>query len=138
MAWPYKFITLDKQGVAIRRAALDRYASYAHYSALLPAVLFLLFRLSRHLMRQSNGKRGGYDSIPDSPSLKSRQLRSVGMWQMRARKVRWWLEDDAVFMGQSWGQRDQWVFGIAWFCWLLTLCIVGTGEGKFPRDYDTS
>jgi hypothetical protein len=46
--------------------------------------------------------------------------------------VKWWLGEDVLFLGSHWGQRDEWVLGIAWSVWLLVLSIHGTGKGMSP------
>jgi len=142
MAWPYKFVALDPDGVALRRASLDRHAAYAQYSALLPLALFLVLRAGRWGARRiaGAGRRGGagaYDSIPDSPALKSRRQSALGTWEASRRRGLWWLGDEIVIRGESWGERGQWAFGLGWFTWLIVLCVVGTGDGKsvfFSQD----
>jgi hypothetical protein len=48
----------------------------------------------------------------------------------RWRALLWWLGDDIVFRGVSWGKRDEWLLGLVWTSWLLVLCVLGTGEGQ--------
>jgi hypothetical protein len=132
MAWPpYRFLTPSDAEKAARREALDLYAGYAQFSAVLPALVFLLFRVGRYLVERSRRRAGSYDAIPHSPSLKTRRMSNLGGWETRVRKARWWLGDQVVIGGQSWGEREQWIFGAGWFCWLLVLCVVGTGDGEF-------
>ncbi|KAF6804541.1 ferric reductase like transmembrane component [Colletotrichum sojae] len=127
MGWPYKFLDLSRDEVQLRRQTLDRYASYAQFSALAPIVIALLVRLIVFLGQR--WRRGAaYDAVPDSPVLKRRRQSWVGNLDTKIRKGRWWMGDDVYFMGQHWGQRDQWVFGVAWFAWMLVLSVLETGE----------
>ncbi|KAL0939529.1 ferric reductase like transmembrane component [Colletotrichum truncatum] len=127
MGWPYKFLDLSREEVQLRRQTLDRYGSYAQFSALTPIILALLFRLFSYLQRRWQAS-AAYDAVPDSPDLKRRRQSWVGNLDANIRKGKWWLGDDVYFMGQHWGQKDQWVFGVAWFAWLLVLSVLETGE----------
>lgn len=130
MGWPYKFLDLSREEVQLRRQTLDRYGTYAQFSALTPIILALVLRLFVYL-KQRVQSSAAYDAVPDSPDLKARRQSWVGNLDANVRKVRWWLNDDVYFMGQHWGQKDQWVFGVAWFAWLLVLSTLETGEGKW-------
>jgi hypothetical protein len=130
MAWPYRFLTLSKEEVQVRRESLDAHACFAQITALLPILLIPLARLLIVLAQRIAGGRGGYNALPASPSRKAKRQTASGASSLTLRKVTWWLESDFVFLGQSRGQRDQWVFGGLWFGWLLTMCIVGTGDGE--------
>ncbi len=131
MGWPYDFTVLPEADRHLRRQTLDRYAGYAQLSALLPVVLFLLFRTTTWAIRAAKAQRGSYDAIPNSPSLKFRRLSSAGTWVTHARQLQWWLGDDIVLFGQTWGQRDQWIGGALWGIWLALLCVLGTGSGVY-------
>ncbi|RFU79189.1 ferric reductase, nad binding [Trichoderma arundinaceum] len=135
MGWLYHFVALTEEDVLLRRQTIDHYARIAHYSALAPAVVFLLLRL---LLRAAGpvlsigshdgGERGEYTHIPGSPIVKAQRSSSIGTLRAWWRSLLWWLGEDIVFGGVSWGQRDEWVLGIIWTCWLLLLSILGTGE----------
>ncbi|KAI8186605.1 putative metalloreductase AIM14 [Colletotrichum sp. SAR 10_75] len=127
MGWPYKFLDLSREEVQLRRQTLDRYGTYAQFSALTPIILALLLRLFVYLKQRVQAS-AAYDAVPDSPDLKARRQSWVGNLDANVRKVKWWLNDDVYFMGQHWGQKDQWVFGVAWFAWLLVLSTLETGE----------
>ncbi|EFQ31736.1 ferric reductase like transmembrane component [Colletotrichum graminicola] len=127
MGWPYRFIDLSTEEVQLRRETLDRYGAYAHYSALAPIVLALLVRLGSYLRRRWQ-QSAAYDAVPDSPVLKERRQSWSGNLEAKIRKGKWWLDDDVYFMGQHWGQKDQWVFGLAWASWLLVLSVLETGD----------
>ncbi|KAL7938818.1 hypothetical protein V8C35DRAFT_289266 [Trichoderma chlorosporum] len=134
MGWPYHFITLSKEDVLVRRHTIDHYAAIAHFSALAPAVIVILVRLalraSRLLFRhgRDGGNRGRYSHIPGSPTVKAQRSSATGALAARWRVSVWWLGDDVVLGGVSWGQRDEWVLGLAWTSWLLALCVMETGE----------
>ncbi|UKZ76354.1 hypothetical protein TrVFT333_004056 [Trichoderma virens FT-333] len=134
MSWPYHFLTLSKEDVLVRRHTIDHYAHIAHLSALAPAVIAILVRLvlraARLLLRlgRDGGDRGRYSHIPGSPSVKAQRSSAIGALAARWRAVVWWLGDDVVLGGVSWGQRDEWVLGLVWTGWLLLLCVLETGE----------
>ncbi|KAJ1324320.1 ferric-chelate reductase [Microdochium nivale] len=140
--WPsYHFLDLDEAQKHARRESLDHYAAIAHASTLLPVLVAALYRLlsSRwNGSKSGGGGGGGYTVVPGSPALKHQRSRggsssgSLGATAFRAsvwlRKASWWLGDDVVFLGKSWGQIDQLVFGLGWTAWLVVLCFVGTGD----------
>ncbi|KAI3325834.1 ferric reductase like transmembrane component [Xylariaceae sp. AK1471] len=129
MKWPYQFVDLDAAQKQARRHALDRYGLIAQLSTLAPVAVFLLYHLVRWAIARVTGSiRGTYAAVPGSPASKRRRLSVVGSWIATARKIAWWLGDDAVFLGWSWGPRDQIIAGVVWTIWLLVLCVVDTGN----------
>jgi hypothetical protein len=133
MGWPYQFITLTTEEKHVRSATLARYAGLAQLSAVLPIVLFLLYRLASWARKAVDGGRGGsYGAVPNSPSLKSQRQTAWGVWRIRIGQLKWWLRGDVYIFGQLCGQRDQFLFGSLWAAWLLVLCVVETGHGKPP------
>jgi hypothetical protein len=131
MAWPYQFVSLDAEERTIRQQTLGRYANYSQISALLPVVLFLLYRISQWASRFAKGRRGRYDAIPNSPALKVQRQSALGAWNAHLDKLKWWLGGDVYILGQQSGHRDQWAFGIVWTAWLLLLCVLETDNGKY-------
>ncbi|KAJ0163500.1 Ferric/cupric reductase transmembrane component 2 [Colletotrichum tanaceti] len=127
MGWPYRFLDLSQDEIHLRRQTLDRYGGYALFSAFTPILLALIFRLWSYLSRRWQAS-AAYDAVPNSPVLKKRRQSWGGGWDARIRKAKWWLADDVYFMGQHWGQKDQWVFGLAWASWLLVLSVLETGN----------
>ncbi|TDZ49940.1 putative metalloreductase AIM14 [Colletotrichum trifolii] len=127
MSWPYKFLDLSREEVQLRREVLDRYGSYGQFSALAPIIIAILIRLFSYLSQRFQAS-ARYNAVPNSPVLKKRRQSFVGNLGGNMRKIKWWLGDDVYFMGQHWGQKDQWVFGGAWFAWLLVLSVLETGE----------
>ncbi|OLN94295.1 putative metalloreductase AIM14 [Colletotrichum chlorophyti] len=127
MSWPYQFLDLSKDEVQLRRETLDRYASYAQFSALTPILLALVYRILSYLShRWQSG--AAYNAVPGSPDSKRRRKNWADSWDAKITKAKWWLADDVYFMGQHWGQKDQWVFGVGWASWLLVLCVLETGQ----------
>ena len=110
MGWPYGVPSLTHEEKLLRRQTIDLYACIAHYSALAPALLFLLY--------------------PSSPVAKARRLASSSSLAQQWQKLVWWLRDDVFFRDAHWGQRDQWLLGLAWMAWLLVLCVLDTGTGS--------
>lgn len=133
MGWPWKFVNLDSEAKHLRRQTLDRYAGYAQLSAFAPIVLFLIFRLILWTLKTIEARRGSYNAIPTSPSRKVLRQSPLGTWEARLRRLQWWLEDDLVFLGQIWGRKDEWVFGLAWGSWMMLLSVLGTGDGELPE-----
>lgn len=130
MGWPYRFLNLDEAERHARRHTLDRYASYAQLSSLIPVALVLLYRIGRWAAKSAASRKGSYNAIPNSPALKFERQSERGAWQTQINKLRWWLAGDFHLFGQLYGQRDQWVFGGLWTIWLLFLCIAETGQGE--------
>lgn len=133
MGWPYDLATIPPEERKLRRLVLDRYGTYAQLLVLIPVVVVLVFRAASWASKAARARYVAYDAIPDSPSLKSQRLTIRGTWAIRARQVRWWLEDDVLFFGQHWGRRDEWIVGIAWASSLLLLCVLETGRGELSR-----
>ncbi|KAG5928777.1 hypothetical protein E4U42_008032 [Claviceps africana] len=141
MGWPYGFPALTEEDKQLRRQALDLYASIAHYSALAPALAFLLYRLSRHVIRwaarasasaSTSGEQGRYVPVPGSPMAKAQHQRGVaGKLTAQWRKIAWQLGDDVYLAGSHWGQWDEWLLGALWTAWLLVLSVRGTGNDYF-------
>ncbi len=129
MGWPYEFIIISPEERHQRRLVLDSYGVYAQLLVLVPCAIGLAIRVSTWVSRV---RHGSYDAVPDSPALKSQRLSARGAWASRVRRLQWWLGDDVVFMGQHWGQRDQWIFGTLWAAALTTLCVLETGKGELP------
>lgn len=125
MNWPYEIITdLTAEDKAARRESLDAAARYAHYSAFVPAAIYILYRLGSSALGTS---RRSADYEPISPSARNRRGASgvAATW----RKVKWWLSEP-VSKTEHRGHWDEWVFGTAWALWLLYLSISGTGTGQ--------
>ncbi|POR35904.1 Putative metalloreductase AIM14 [Tolypocladium paradoxum] len=134
MGWPYDFASLSPEEKLQRRQTLDLYACTAHYSALAPALVFLVFRLARRAAVGSGSgpdDQGQYEPLPRSPVVKARRRAAPGRVAAQWRRLRWWLLDDVYFAGAHWGQRDEWILGLAWTTWLLALCVLDTGKDYF-------
>ncbi|KAF4963723.1 hypothetical protein FSARC_8293 [Fusarium sarcochroum] len=125
MGWPWEFLTLSSEEKHQRRESLEYYAYVAHLSAFAPAVLFILARLINRVRRARNS---GYRQVPGSPGAKANRQRWITKVMEKGPIVQWWLGEDVYFLGAHWGQRDEWVLGIAWTCWLVVLSIHGTGK----------
>lgn len=138
MGWPYHFPESTPEQVQLRREALDHYAFLAHMTGYMPVLVSLASRVVSYLLNsQAGDSRGAYDALPNSPVLKS-QGGLVRSWRTRYRMVRWWLDGDVSFAGESYGTREQWVMGIGRFLWLLIFCVVGTGDGQYQSLWMSS
>ncbi|KAG6011046.1 hypothetical protein E4U21_000077 [Claviceps maximensis] len=138
MGWPYGFPVLTEEDKQLRRQALDLYACIAHYSALAPALVFLLYRVSRHVIQHAgcvsasaSGQQGRYAPVPGSPMVKAQQQGVVGRLTTQWRRLTWRLGDDVSLAGSHWGQWDEWLLGALWTAWLLVLSVKGTGNDYF-------
>lgn len=129
MAWPYHFLELTEAEKHERRLSLDRHAGYAQLSALLPVAVFLCIRFAQWAKARVAARKVAYDVVPGSPAAKYRREIISGSWKTTGRKLKWWLGDDVILAGQSWGRRDSLLFGGAWTLWLLFLSVQGTGQG---------
>ncbi|RYP71058.1 hypothetical protein DL769_004771 [Monosporascus sp. CRB-8-3] len=110
MAWPYQFLDLDQAAKQSRRQALNYYGA------------------GTYLVRRSRRDRTSYVAVPGSPFLKQQRQNVLGTWSATTRSAVWWLGDEVTFFGQNWGQRGELVFGSLWAVWLLSLCVIGTGN----------
>ncbi|GAB0134647.1 hypothetical protein EsDP_00003009 [Epichloe bromicola] len=138
MGWPYGFPALSHEEKQLRRQALDFYACMAHYSALAPALVFLLYRVSRRVVYQAgrasaSNEQGRYAPLPRSPVVRAHQqgTASASDITIKWRRLTWWLGDDVYFAGSHCGQWDEWVIGALWTAWLLVLTVKGTGNDYF-------
>lgn len=130
MSWPWRFVDLNDAQKLARRQTLDRYAGYAQISAFGPIVLVFVYRLAFWAVKTFDSKRPVYTAVPESPARKIRRQSGLGAWEDRYRKLQWWLGGDVVLLGQSWGRRDEWVFGLAWGWWMVVLSVLQTGDGE--------
>lgn len=121
---------MDQDEIRLRRQTLDRYAGFAQLSAFLPVLFFVLYKLATWAFRAVEAKKGSYNAIPESPLRKVRRQGPLGVWESRYRHLQWWLGDDIVFLGRTWGQRDEWIFGLGWGFWMVILSVTGTGDGE--------
>lgn len=125
----YSFVSLTKDQVHARRILLDHYAFIAQTSILAILAGIQLYHLSSWLSRR-NGE-DEEDRAPSSPYLKAVANNGMGSWTQKARlysaRVRWWMGDEVK---PSWGTKGEWICGSVWLIWLLTLCIMDTGEGE--------
>lgn len=158
MGWPYEFVTLSHEEKLLRREALDYYGRIAHYSALSPLLVLLVLRLVRYAVRSVSGASGGsgggnaegsasgrggrgrgrYEQVPPSPLVKAQRMSPGGQLAARWRMLVWWVGDDVVLGGVSWGQRREWIAGGVWMAWLLALSMLGTGKGQFGHSLSPS
>jgi len=130
MEWPYSFQALPVELRRGRRLTLDRYGQYAQLLVLLPVGIALVLRIVRWASRAAKERYQAYDAIPDSTSAKPERQTVRGAWTTRIRQLKWWLGRDVFAFDRHWGQRDQWIFGTAWFLVLLSLCFPETGRGE--------
>lgn len=132
MTWPLEFQDLSPGDKQLRRQELDRYAGYAQLSVFLPLAVGILHRI---VTSWSSKPRGDvYSAIPNYPAYSNKSQRS-GELLPRIRKFSWWLGEDVVAFGKSWGQRDQWIVGASWGLWLLLLCVLDTHRGKWSSCF---
>ncbi|KAF2657073.1 hypothetical protein K491DRAFT_655489 [Lophiostoma macrostomum CBS 122681] len=120
----YEFVTLDEDQKHARRKLLEFYPVIAQWSALAILALFQLFFFVSWL-----AKRGLDYERPRSPSLikrKDGKRTWLGSFQQTCEQARWWLKKPVI---RDWGTRAEWIAGAVWTFWLLSLCVVQTGDG---------
>ncbi|XP_044717228.1 ferric reductase like transmembrane component domain-containing protein [Hirsutella rhossiliensis] len=132
MGWPYDLsLSLSDDDKLVRRQTIDFYACVAHYSAIAPVLALLLLRLVRRAAASGRDPRDGhgrYDEVPPSPLAKAHRRHPSGSLAARCRRLQWWMHDDVNLGGMYWGQRHEWILGLAWASWLLVLCVRDTGK----------
>ncbi|EQL02741.1 Ferric reductase, NAD binding protein [Ophiocordyceps sinensis CO18] len=133
MGWPYDLsLSLSHDDKLLRRQTIDLYACVAHYSAFAPVLAHVLFRLARSAVRAAARDppdgHGGYEEVPRSPLAKAHRRQLSGSLAARWRRLQWWMQDPVYLRGSHWGQRHEWILGLAWTAWLLALCVLGTGK----------
>jgi hypothetical protein len=127
MAWPYQFITLDEDQMHARRLLLNRYGAFAQLSALVPVIIYQLYRLAVWVYSERQRSKATYSAL-SSPARKKHKHGASGRALKRWNSIKWWLEDELV---SGWGSRGYWIAGICWTSWLLFLCVHETGHGMF-------
>ncbi|KAG9230317.1 ferric reductase-like protein like transmembrane component [Amylocarpus encephaloides] len=125
MSWPYAFTTLNDVQKAQRREALDRHGVYAQLSALIPLLSVLLFRLASHLYASAANREKGHEAGIGSPQRKAGKGGGAARGGRVWRKVNWWLGGEVA---RGWAKRKIWLAGGVWWCWLVVLCVRGTGD----------
>ncbi|KAJ4388112.1 hypothetical protein N0V93_008717 [Gnomoniopsis smithogilvyi] len=128
MGWPWRFVDSTDAAALQRRHALDRYAGYAQLSSFGPIFLVLIYRLAWWVIKNFDARKADYAKIPESPARKARRKSPLGAWEAWYRLFQWWLGEDVIVFGQSWGRRDEWVFGIGWGAWMFALSVLETGD----------
>ncbi|RDA91281.1 hypothetical protein CP533_6304 [Ophiocordyceps camponoti-saundersi (nom. inval.)] len=109
-----------------RHEAIHLHANIAHISALAIAALAGIAMLLLRFRPATKPPPDIYAAIPTSPIAKARRLRTRRFNPLHLlTQIRWWLEDD---VGGGFGRRYEWIFGLVWALWLLTLCVRGTGS----------
>ncbi|EPE35864.1 Ferredoxin reductase-like, C-terminal NADP-linked [Glarea lozoyensis ATCC 20868] len=116
----YVFSSLE---IKARRIALDRAGLVAHFSVLVPLVVLLILRFGKWIVRRS--VKNDYDAVPGSPIRKAARLETGVKVSRTWGRVSWWLDEEMV---AGWGERKFWIAGLGWWAWLITLCVVGTGD----------
>lgn len=130
MAWPWRFVDHTDAAALQRRHTLDRYAGYAQISSYGPIFLVLIYKLAWWSIRKFDARKTLYSQVPESPARKARRKSPLGAWEAWYRLFQWWLGEDVVVFGQSWGRNDEWLFGLGWGAWMLVLSVLETGDGK--------
>jgi hypothetical protein len=128
MAWPYTINTdLTHEQKHERRILLDRYGSYAQLSALVPILIYQLYRLGIWVQLERQRAKVKYEAVPSSPRLKSRSKSKLGVVASQWRNTLWWLQSEVA---EGWGERGHWIAWGGWMSWLLFLCVHRTGKGN--------
>jgi len=125
MGWPYHFVDLNDIQKIQRRDLLDRYGIYAQLSALVPILIYQLYRLARWVNSERQRSKVSYTAVPSSPALKKSRSNNSGLVVRKWRSLAWWLEGEGL---EGWGSRGRWIAGGVWGTWLLFLCVHKTGD----------
>jgi hypothetical protein len=127
MAWPYSFVSLTEDQKQLRREAISRYGVYAQLSALVPILVFQLYRLWAWVYSERQRSGLSYSEVPTSPSVKRNKAKTSGLVLRKWRAMKWWMGEETL---EGWGERWQWIGGALWTTWLLFLCLHGVGVGE--------
>jgi hypothetical protein len=125
MAWPYQFVDLNEEQRLLRRNLLGRYGAYAQSSALVPLLVYQLYRLTIWATSEREIAKK-YTLIPGSPLRKSSRQSPTGVLTKQWRRIIWWLEGELCV---GWGLRGHWIVGASWASWLMFLSVHKTGDG---------
>jgi hypothetical protein len=128
MAWPYGFIALNDDEKHARRLLLNRYGAFAQLSALVPIIIYQLYRLAVWVGSERRRSKATYSEL-SSPVRKRYKHATPGTLVSKWREVKWWLGGE---LASGWGLRGHWIAGSSWAAWLLFLCVHETGDGSFP------
>lgn len=128
MPWPYAFVDLSDAEKADRRELLDWYGGFAQISVLVPLLIVQLGFLVRWL--RARARNANQIETPSSPRVKEARG-SVGDWEGRGRRLRWWLDAPVVLGGEVLGSRGEVLGAAAWAMWLVVLCFAYTGRGAY-------
>jgi hypothetical protein len=129
MSWPWRFVALSEDELAVRRQMLDRYGVYAQLSAVIPVLVYLVYQLGVWVSLDRQQVNPRYEALPSrtgSPSRKGTHISSVGVLEKQWRSLSWWLGGE---VNARWGPRGHWIAGISWAAWLLFLSVRQTGDG---------
>jgi hypothetical protein len=132
MGWPYHLLDLSSEERDLRRELLDRYGVYAQLSALIPILVFQLYRLWVWVYSERQRSKVTYSELPSSPIAKHARHASSGAAIKKWRSMVWWLEGEVA---SGWGLRGHWIAAGIWAGWLLFLCIHQTGHGMFSPTF---
>lgn len=92
--------------------------------------MVLIYKLAWWSIRKFDARKALYSQVPESPARKARRKSPLGAWEAWYRLFEWWLGEDVVLFGQSWGRNDEWLFGLGWGAWMLVLSVLETGDGE--------
>ncbi|PHH73186.1 hypothetical protein CDD82_5612 [Ophiocordyceps australis] len=131
MGWLYDFVDPTPDQKDQRRRTIDLFALVAHYSALVPALVFVALRLARRLSRRlavsaPTARSPSYHQVPRSPLAKAHRHEASSLLAARWLRLQWWLSDNLSIARIDCGRRYQWALGLAWTAWLLLLCFLAT------------
>lgn len=130
MAWPYHFLKLTDQQIQHRRQLLDRYGLYSQLSALLPIIVYQLYKLGVWVHSERKRSKTGYTEVPSSPGAKKARTSTPGGVVRQWRSLTWWFGGE-VAPKLGLGLKGQWIATGAWMMWLSFLCVYETGDGMY-------
>jgi hypothetical protein len=132
----YHFVDLSDQEKLNRREQLDWYGWVAHISTLLPLLTVQIYML---ISRYARSRRTTSKSVRRSaPTERSKWmtgpwdcLERFQMYALRAlRIIEWYSDEDIWYAGIHLGTWGCLAFSALWTLWLVTLCVLETGQGR--------
>ncbi|WPG98432.1 Hypothetical protein R9X50_00122200 [Acrodontium crateriforme] len=126
MGWPYHFVSLTDEQQIDRRHALDWYAVVGQLSVLTPLFLCQCFFFARWIIRR--WRKAAQHQPPSSPIVKHAKLGRFARFEAQLRKIQWWAGGEIRLLGGRLGTKGEVVGAVVWFCWLVVLCFMQTGD----------
>lgn len=119
----WHFVDLTQDQKHERRILLDRCGAIAQASVLVPLVVLQLYF----------GVCWLHDRLRRSHDIDQKTIHDQSLFQAitRIRQWIWWAGEPVEVLGYHVSTRGDLIAATAWTAWLLLLCVLQTGDGKY-------